>query len=254
MPSETPAAPRSSAAADAPPVHDPAARDHGQIGVDGGDHLREQCHRADLAQRCGHLGSHERASVAARLAALGDHGVRTCRDRLHGLLRRRHHREERRARRARELDRGSGILERRDHRGPGRERGLEQLEARRGRVGRRRLLWQAELGAEGSEQRDDALALAGRRARRRELHVRADRRSPAPRDRGTRGLARCVEAHAAQAEHTEPSGTRDLGHELAGCSGRPPCRRAGSDGECPGDRSGVPRRVQSASARPCRTI
>ena len=114
------------------------------------------------------------------------------------LLGRRHHREERRAGCVRELDRGSGILERRDHRGPGRERGLEQLEARRGRAGRGGSGGRPSSARKGASTRDDALALAGRRARAaraarsrrsgRRRHARSRHASPRAPRRGVMPL------------------------------------------------------------------
>ena len=75
--------------------------------------------------------------------------------------------------------RASGrIVERRDHSHAGAQSSLDQRSRRIGRASRGWFVWQAKLTPERPEHLEDASTLTGRRGRRRELRVHADRAVP----------------------------------------------------------------------------
>ena len=130
------------------------------------------------------------------------------------LADRRDERQQVRSGGLRRLGHGRGIVERRDHLGPCLERRLDQGDRGVARDGLRRLVGQPQLPPERPQHLEDALALARRRRRLRELHVDADRACGCELARSRDVAHERLGPHARGAEHAQAARARHGGHQL----------------------------------------
>ena len=139
VPSDTPWAPSASAAAIPRPSMMPPEAITGMPGPDGIHDLRDDARLPTSAADAGAvaLADTEGAAVASGLATLRDHGVGAAGDGPRGLVDRRHHRQQTRARGARRLGDGRGVVECRDHGCARGEPGLDQRDRRVGHAAAR---------------------------------------------------------------------------------------------------------------------